>query len=119
MRTRGRLLFLAALLLAACSSSAPSTNPDEYVGEYVLMPANSDPGDFASFVILKRDRTAVEVRFHRTTGEMSTMQKKWYLTHSTEEDVVIGQFSHPIELSGSLIKLTINKDLGQYYEKVR
>ena len=113
-----RLLFFTASLLAGCSR-AVSTNPGDYVGEYVFMPANSNPGEFASFVLLRRDHTVVEVRFNETTGAVSTTKKKWYLTHTAGENVSIGQFSHPIEVSGSLIKLYINYDLGQYYQKLR
>lgn len=119
---RGTLLATAfaviALSLIACSS-AGSTNLSDYVGEYVFKPSNAAPGKFASFVILRRDQTAVEIRFSPQTGNISTTQEKWYLSHTTGENVVIGEFSHPIERSGSTVKLGINDDLGQYYEKVR
>ncbi len=109
--------FLGLLSAAGCSSA--STNPNDYVGEYVFKPSNASPGDFASFVILKKDQTAVEIRFFRDTGQVQTTQTKWYLSHTTGENVVIGNFSHPVEGSRSEIKLSINDDLGQYYEKVR
>jgi hypothetical protein len=70
-------------------------------------------------VILNKDQTAVEIRFFKDTGQVQTTQKKWYLSHTTGENVVIGSFSHPVEGSRSIIKLGINDDLGQYYEKVR
>ena len=118
MRACARLLVSAGLLLSGCSP-APSMNPNDYVGEYVFIPADADPGDFANFVVLRRDRMAVEVRFDKVTGEISTTKKKWYLLHSYNDDVVIGKRGYPIELSGSLIKLNINGDLGKYYQKVR
>ncbi len=108
---------LGLLVAAGCSSSV-STNADDYVGEYVFKPSNARPGDFADFLILKKDRTAVEYRFSKETGEIVTSQKAWYLSYTTAQNVVIGKFSHPIERSGSTIMLKIN-DVGQYYEKVR
>jgi len=109
---------MSALLATGCGSAA-STNLNDYVGEYVFKPTNAAPGNFASFIILKRDQTAVEIRFSPRTGDVLTTQEKWYLSHTTGENVVIGKFSHPIERSGSTVKLGINDDLGQYYEKVR
>jgi hypothetical protein len=111
-------LFFSMLSATGCSS-APSTNPNDYVGEYVFKPSNASPGDLASFVILKKDQTAVEIHFSKDTGQVQTTQTKWYLSHTTGENVVIGDFSHPVEGSRSAIKLGINDDLGQYYEKVR
>ena len=85
----------------------------------MFRPNNSTPGDFASFVILKDDQTAVEIRFSKATGQISTTNKNWYLSHTTGDNVVIEDFSYPIERSRLTIKLGINDDLGQYYEKVR
>lgn len=109
---------MVALLLTACGSAA-STNVSDYVGEYVFKPGNASPGKFANFLILKKDQTAVEIRFSPQTGDVRTTEEKWYLSHTTSENVVIGKFSYPIERSMSTVKLGINDDLGQYYEKVR
>lgn len=119
MRRRWLVCLILAVLSATGCSSTVSTNPNDYVGEYIFKPSNAAPGDFASFVVLKKDQTAVEIRFSKDTGQVQTTQKKWYLTHTTGENVVIGNFSHPVEGSRSTIKLGINDDLGQYYEKVR
>jgi hypothetical protein len=91
-----------------------SKNPSDYVGAYVFKPADANPGEFADFVILKSDHTAVEIRFSKNTGQISTTKKKWYLSHTTGENVVIGNFSHPVEGSRSTIKLGINDDLDRY-----
>lgn len=111
-------LSFVVLSITGCNSAA-SRNPKDYVGEYVLRPRSARPGDFASFVILKEDQTAVEIRFSKEAGKVQTKMEKWYLSHTTGENVVIGDFSHPVEGSKSLVKLGINSDLGQYYEKVR
>jgi hypothetical protein len=113
----GCVLILTSYL-AGCGGKA-STNPNDYVGEYIFVPDHADPGEFASFVVLKSDHTAVEVRMSKPTGQINISQEKWYLSYTVEENVVIGDFSHPIERSGSRIRLAINEDLGQYYEKVR
>jgi hypothetical protein len=110
--------IFAALSVAGCSS-AVSTNPNDYVGEYVFMPVNAIPGDFASFVVLRQDHMAVEVRFSKDTGQVLTTQKTWYLDRGTDEEVVIDKRAYPIQRSGSTLRLTINDDRGQYYEKVR
>jgi hypothetical protein len=113
-----RPLIAAALLLTACGAP-PSTTPGDYVGEYVFMPRNADPEEFASLVVLMRDRTALELHVSRATGEIRSTKKRWYLDHTTQENVVIGSFRHPIEGSRSDIKLAIDDDLGKYYQKVR
>jgi hypothetical protein len=119
MTRRWLVCFFFVLLSAIGCSSAASTNPGDYVGEYVFRPSNTDPGNFASFVVLRSDHTAIEIRFSKSTDQIATTQEKWYLSHTTGENVVIGNFSHPVEGSKSLIKLGINDDLDQYYEKVR
>ncbi|HEU5231587.1 MAG TPA: hypothetical protein VFU50_01920 [Terriglobales bacterium] len=115
------VFFSCGMFLASCSSQV-STNPADYVGEYVYRPDFSDPGKFASFIILEKDHTAIEIRFIKATGEVVQSQRKWDLYHSSdtkEEHLGIGDFSHSIEGSMPHVKLGINDDLGQYYEKVR
>ena len=116
--TRKRLasLFLVALFVTGCRSTV-STSADDYVGEYVFKPIYTDPGDFASFVILRKDRTAIEIRFSKETGAVQTTEKKWSLSYTTGQNVGIGNFSHPVEGSRSTIKLGINEDLGQVLRK--
>ncbi|SRR5579883_2235999 len=117
---RSTLMCLSLMLFAVLGCSSPaSTNPTDYVGEYVFQPFNSDPGKFADFLILKSDSTAVEIRFSKSTGQVTTTQTKWDLSSRNGEYVGIGDFSHPVEGSRSDIKLGINDDLGQYYVKVR
>ena len=112
-------LLVVALSGAGACVSTVSANPDDYVGEYVFKPSNSAPGNFPSIVILKKDKTAVEIRFYSATGQIETRDKKWSISQTTGTNIVIGNFSHPIRHSGSTIQLGINDDLGQYYEKVR
>jgi hypothetical protein len=109
--------WLACLLILIpwiTSCKKASTNPNDYVGEYIFVPTYADPGNFASFVALKSDHTAVELRFSKATGQVQMTQEKCDLSYTVEENVGIGDFSHPIERSGSTIKLGINEDLGQY-----
>lgn len=119
MRYLVQICVLVAMFAALGCSSTSSTNPDDYVGEYVFKPSNSATGDFASFVILRKDHTAVEIRFSKEAGQVTTKETKWDLSNRNGEYVGIGNFSHPVEGSKSVIKLGINDDLGQYYEKVR
>lgn len=113
------LLFLGAVLSGCASTASTSTNPADYVGEYIFTPYGASPGEFADFVILKKDGSAVEIRFSKDTGQISTTQEKWYLYHATGEYVAIAKRGYPIERSGATIKLNINDDLDEYYEKVR
>ncbi len=115
--------FLACSLFAtlfATGCGSVSTNPTDYVGEYIFTPYYTDPGDFASFVILKQDHTAVEVRFSKATGQVKTTTEKWELDYDAKDHYTslgIGNFSHSVERSGSTIKLGISD--GEYYEKIR
>lgn len=119
MRYLIQVFVFAAMFAAIGCNSTASTNPDDYVGEYVFKPTNSSPGDFANFLILKKDHTAVEIKFSKETGQVTNTETKWDLSNRNGEYVGIGNFSHPVEGSSTHIKLGINDDLGQYYEKVR
>lgn len=112
------VLFLASVVVVGCSSPV-STDPNDYVGEYIFTPNEVVPADFVSFVILKKDHFAIESRFTQATSKITTLQKNWYLHRGTDEDVVIDKRAYPIERTRSGIKLVINGDLGQYYVKVR
>lgn len=119
MKRTWQILPLSVLLFGASCKPAASTDPNSYVGEYVFQPYNVDPGKFADLVILKADFSAVEIRFSKDTGQVTTNQTKWALSYRDEEFVEIGNFAHPVEGAPPAIKLGINGDLGQYYEKVR
>lgn len=113
------LLVSAGLVFTACGKPA-STNPEDYVGEYVFMPENDSPGKFADFVVLNRDHTGIELRYDRAGGKLHTARTRWYLdNHGTSEAVVIGDFYHPIELSGDQIHLLIGDEGSTYYAKIR
>ena len=104
--------------LAACGSK-PSANPSDYVGEYVFRPSSGVPQQFSNFLILKTDQEAIEIKFDKETGQVQTKREKWYLSRTTGQNLVIGNFSCSVEGSGSAVRLSVNDDLGQYYEKVR
>ncbi|MEO8727027.1 MAG: hypothetical protein ABI383_13005 [Acidobacteriaceae bacterium] len=118
MRKLWLAIFLFAVFSVTGCISAVSTNPNDYIGEYVFKPNNAAPGDFASFIILKQDHTALEIRFSKDTGQIQTTPGRWYLDRGTDEEVVIDKRAYPIHSSDSTIRLTIN-EVGQYYEKVR
>jgi hypothetical protein len=111
-------IMFALFVLVGCRSDA-SSDPDDYVGEYVFRTNTADLEASPTFLILKKDHTAVEITFSRATGQVMTTEKKWDLSSRNGEFIGIGNFSHPVEGSPSHIKLGVNDDLGQYYEKVR
>jgi len=61
------LAAVTVVYSAGCSSTL-SKNPDEYVGEHVFKPYNSDTEGFADSVNLKRDLKLIEVRFEKNQG---------------------------------------------------
>jgi hypothetical protein len=106
------------LQFCSCSKNA-SSDPGVYVGEYAYMPTNTSPGKFANFLVLRSDQSAVEIRVDEKTGKVQDDQAKWYLSSTTGVNVVIGDFSHPVENTHSSIRLVINGDLGEYYKKLQ
>lgn len=114
------LLFLSifGIVLAGCNS-APSSNPKDYIGEYVFRPGIAVPDEFADFLVLNENQQAIEIRFDKKTGDIQTKTVKWSLSRSTGQNVDIDNFSSPVEGPPSKIRLGLNDDLGQYYEKVR
>src|SRR6185437_7683350 len=115
------ILFAVSAVSGCDSGSAVlvSSNPVEYVGEYVLMPNDGTHVQFADVLILKKDYTAVGVRLSRETEQVLTSKTKWSLNHTNTENVNIGEFSYPIERTGSSIILSINDDEHLRYEKIR
>lgn len=111
-------LFLSTLLLESCDPPVGS-NPNDYVGEYVLTPHDTTVSGFADFVVLKRDHTAMLLRFDRDSDKVITSEGRWDLTRAEYDYLSIGKFSYSIERSNAHIWLGINTDLGQRYEKVR
>ena len=108
-----------ALAAIGCGT-APSTNPDDYIGGYTFTPRDANREQFADFVILNRDGKALEIRLSKTDGQVFFTQQSWHLEPGWhQEDVVIAKRGYPIERSGTTIKLGINDDLDEYYEKVR
>jgi hypothetical protein len=89
------------------------------VGEYVFRPTIPVPAEFADFVVLKENQEAIEIRFDKGTGEVTTKKTRWSLSRTTSQNVNIGGFSCPVEGSRKNIRLGLNDDLGQYYEKIR
>jgi hypothetical protein len=118
MRRIVLLICVVGTALAGCSSDA-SSNSADYVGEYVFRPAIPVPAEFADFVILKENQEAIEIRFDKGTGEVSTKKTRWSLSRTTGQNVSIDDFSCPVEGSRNSIRLGLNDDLGQYYEKIR
>jgi hypothetical protein len=117
-RARFLSLYFIVFVLTGCASAA-SSNPGDYVGEYVLRPNNSSPpSGFGDFLILKPDHVAVEIRFDKGSSQVETTQEKWYLWHGAGENLALGKFSASVEGPPSDIRLVIN-EYGQYYEKVR
>jgi hypothetical protein len=107
-----------SLGFVGCSVPA-STNPNDYVGEYVFTPGMEVPRDFAAFVILTKEHKAIEIRYSNASGQVATTTEGWHLDHGTDEEAVIGQRAYPIEWTRSTVRLIVNGDLGQHYEKVR
>jgi hypothetical protein len=115
-------LLLAGFSMTGCSDGTPimaSTNPADYVGEYVLTPSDGTHVQFADFLILRTDQTAVGIRFSKETEQVLTTKSKWSLDHTNVENVVIGDFSYPVEHVGLKTTLSVNDDLNLHYEKIR
>jgi hypothetical protein len=109
------LLFIA-FAEAGCDSHV-STNPNDYAGEYIFNPSDLALGEFASFVILRQDLSALEVRYSKTTKAITTTQESWYLSRGTGEELRL-ESEYQIDKSGSSISLNINY-VSQYYKKIR
>ena len=112
-------LVVALLMLTDCAGRENSPSND-YAGEYVFTPHEQPPAEFADFVVLRPDGTAVEIRYSRGSGQVSTTEKLWSVRDGkVDRTLVIGDFGHPIEGTGSKVRLVINSDLNEFYQKVR
>jgi hypothetical protein len=110
---------LLACLLTGCAADV-DTRSSDYSGEYVFTPHQDPPAQFADFVVLRPDGVALEVRYSRSSGQITTTQTRWAVAGNTPgQKVIIGDFGHPIEGKGPNSRLFVNYDLDQYYQKVR
>jgi len=57
--------------------------------------------------------------FPKRRDKSRQKETKWDLSNRNGEYLGVGNFPHPVEGTKSAIKLGINDDLGQFYEKVR
>ena len=110
--------FVAVLGLTGCKIM-PSTNPADYIGEYVLLPTDGSQVDYSDLLILNPDQSTVGIRYARATGQVLKDKGQWRLDTTNGEHIVIGDFSYPVEMSDSTIHLAINDDMHVYYEKVQ
>lgn len=112
-------LLLSVLILTGCGGRA-TTNVSDYVGEYVYTPHQPPPDRFANFLVLRADGTAVEVRYSRSSGQLSTVEKRWSVVGSPTGPIVnVGDFSHTVTGTGQRLQLVINDDVDESYQKVR
>ena len=128
------VLIFELLFITGCNSDV-STDWNDYVGEYVFTSNVVPRGKFTNFadvVILKKDKTAVEIRFFKDTDQVQITETTWDLRPRemklrllgrdfpyTEVYLSLKGFSHPVEGSPPEIKLGAHSDLGLYYIKVR
>ena len=130
-RTLLIILFFVSSFTTGCDSTS-STDWNDYVGEYILTQNVATEESRADFLILKKDKTAVEFRYYKNIDQVLIKEKQWELLPRDMNirimgrnfpyiDVYlsIGGYSHPVEGSPPSIRITINDDLGLYYIKVR
>jgi hypothetical protein len=113
------LVFASFMIVLAGCSSAVSTNPADYVGDYIFTPHMEVPQEFADALILNKDFSAIEVKYSAVSKQIVTKSVSWHLDRGTNEEVVMDGRAYPIEKHYSSIRLVVNGDLGQQYEKVR
>ena len=109
------MLLLAVVLLLCGCSQAPSKNSDDYVGAYVLHgPIESYP----AFIVLRKDHAMLAVRFVQGTGEFETYVTSWHL--NTNNDVRVGfeNRSYPVGRNSGRIRLVLDDDTNEFYEKL-
>jgi hypothetical protein len=111
-------LLLATFAVTGCKV-IPSANPADYVGEYVLIPADGSQFQYADLLILKPDQSTVGIRYSRATGQVLKNKGSWRLDTTNGEHIDIGEYSYPVEMADSDIHLAINDDMHVYYEKVQ
>lgn len=122
---RAAALFLSFAALSACSRA--STNASDYVGEYVFTPGQTagddcpSGADCADFVILRADGAAIEIKRSDSKPGVSVAETMWKVQNTIpgQPQIAIGDFACSVEISGRTIRLGIDGDLNEYYEKVR
>jgi hypothetical protein len=119
-----RSLRLIGILAPACVAfacwSAPRTpvKAEMLVGDYVYHDGSGVPHG-ADRLTLRADGTYILVHVggnHPGSKE----EGEWDISNGPEYPVVgFANFAHPILVKGNKVRLMVNDDLDQYYEKVR
>jgi hypothetical protein len=119
MQVRPFQILVIASAFCTIGCAKHSANVADYVGEYVYSQPDHSPGPFASFIVLKRDMTSVEVRYNKTSDRVSITNEKWDLRKYEDGAVSIGigDFSHGVDPWSVKIHLLIEE--GTWYEKIR
>ena len=118
------LLFVAlTFVLAGCDDSdgLSSRKPQDYIGEYVFMPLNSDTDGLANRVVLNGDGSAVEfMASGANANSVISRRTKWRLyDFQGHPELVVADRGYKIVSTKDRIRLQINTDLGTFYEKVK
>lgn len=86
---------------------------------YALRVHYAKPGEFAELLILRPDHVAVQLRYSRANGSLTPTQEAWHFYSLGQDEIQVGTRGFPIEQMHPYIKLGIDDDLDEYYEKVQ
>jgi hypothetical protein len=113
--------FLCCVLVVVGCAGRASRNRKDYAGEYIFTPGDpSIPERFSDFVLLKENGSAIQCRYDQSTGKIVMSEAAWTLEETGPGTaIVIAGFRHPVWRIGGSVRLHINSDLNQYYQKVR
>jgi hypothetical protein len=110
-------LFTLLGMAAGCTSEPRAQlKPETFVGEYVYYSADKDAPHNPDRLTLGADGKYILV--HMPGGHPAlTEDGVWRLDNEPVPNILLGHSGYPVKIKGKDVRLLINDDLGQWYEK--
>jgi hypothetical protein len=110
------IFSLCGVASGCTTEKSVKLRPEMFVGEYVYYSADKGAQHDPDRLTLRADGRYTLV--HMPSGHLgSTEEGTWQLFSNLEPRVSIGNRTYPVELKGRHLRLLIDLDLGQWYEK--
>lgn len=123
MKLRFLIFTLVSALIAGCHANQPiPTNPESFVGSYVYVSIDTSVDKATDHqldhLVLQSDGKYDLVEGGSTKAR-SEKTGVWHLVHGDRPNVELDHAGYPIQMNRHKIRLVVNDDLGEWYQKVQ
>lgn len=112
------MLAVLCVLGAWGCQTAPRTDlrPESFVGDYVYHSADKGAPHQSDRLSLRADGKYILVHVS-DTHPVSKEEGVWQLVKDPSPNILLDHAGYPVQVDGKRVRLLVNNDLGQWYEK--